>query len=223
LDEVLELSVEVEGASLPIAEKLVLESKPGSAGSGATFHDRLSKLRGDGAGDPGLDNAVHACLVGEVRRGSIVEEVVVQGVFANNEKNHITPTSVVVGKVEDDVDETPNVLDSDNLGVEVDDSSSLMEEDGVAKVLVSITRLIKEVIMSIVIRNVVSDILSNKGASTGYTFETSVNAFGSHIALLGSEGRLLLHLEGLGEHDNLEKGFTLSCGWCSGVVDDRWW
>jgi hypothetical protein len=29
------------------------------------------------------------------------------------------------------VDETPNVLDSDGPGVEVDDSSSLVKEDGV--------------------------------------------------------------------------------------------
>jgi hypothetical protein len=116
LDEVLELGVEMEGASLPIAEKLVLKGKPGDAGSGATLHDHLSKFREDGTGDPRLDNAILACLVGEGRRGSIVEDVAVQGVLADDEENLIAPMRVVVGgEVEGDVDETPDVLDSDNL------------------------------------------------------------------------------------------------------------
>jgi hypothetical protein len=42
--------------------------------------------------------------------------VVVQGVLADDEENLIAPTRVVVGgEVEGDVDETPDVLDSDNL------------------------------------------------------------------------------------------------------------
>jgi hypothetical protein len=43
------------------------------------------------------------------------------------------------------VNETPYVLDNDGLGVEVDDSSSLVKEDGVVDALVSTTRWIREV------------------------------------------------------------------------------
>ena len=56
----------------------------------------------------------------------------VQGVHVDDEENLIAPTRVVVGgKVEDDVDETPDVLYNDDLGMKVDDGSSLVEEDGV--------------------------------------------------------------------------------------------
>jgi hypothetical protein len=132
LDEVPELGVEMEGAGVLIAEKLVLKGKPGGAGSGATLHDHLNKFRGDGTGDPRLENAIHVCPVWDGRRGSIVEDVAVQGVHVDDEENLIAPTRVVVGgKVEDDVDETPDVLYNDDLGMKVDDGSSLVEEDGV--------------------------------------------------------------------------------------------
>jgi hypothetical protein len=48
------------------------------------------------------------------------------------------------------------------------------------------------------------------------------NAFGSHDALLGSSGRLLLRLEILGEGGGLEASFEVSCSQRSGVVDGRW-
>jgi hypothetical protein len=38
LDEVLELGVEMEGASLPIAEKMVLKGKPGARRCGQWCH-----------------------------------------------------------------------------------------------------------------------------------------------------------------------------------------
>jgi hypothetical protein len=50
------------------------------------------------------------------RRGSVVEDVAVQGVFASDEKELIAPAGVVVvGEVEDDVNETPDVLHIDGL------------------------------------------------------------------------------------------------------------
>jgi hypothetical protein len=174
LDEVPELGVEMEGTSLPIAEKLILKGKSCDAGSGSTLHDHLSKFRGDGTGDPRLDNAIHACPVREGRRGSIVKDVAVQGVLADDEENLIALTRVVVGgEVEDDVDETLDVLDSDDLWVKVDDGSSLVEEDGVTKTLGSITIWLRDVGLSVVVvRDVISGILSSKGVSTSRACES---------------------------------------------------
>jgi hypothetical protein len=228
LDKVSELSVEVEGASFPIPEELILESQPSGAGSGAAFHGHFSKIRGDGAGDPGLDNAVHACPVGEVMRGSVVEDVAVQGVFASDEKELITPASVVVvGEVEDDVNEAPDVLHSDGLGVEVDDRSSLVKEDGVVEALVITTRWIRVVGLSIIDRAAIGGSLSSKGARMGCALESSANPGGSNIALLGRGGRLLLCLKGLGESSitpssSLEASFMLCCGLGRGVVEEGW-
>ena len=69
LDKVAELDVEVGGAGLPIAEKLVLQGAPDGAGGGDAVDHHLSEVGGDHAGDPGLDNAVHACPIWEVGRG----------------------------------------------------------------------------------------------------------------------------------------------------------
>jgi hypothetical protein len=54
-------------------------------GQWRAYHGHLSKLRGDGTRDLGLDNAVHACPVGEARRGSVVDDVAFQGIFAEGE------------------------------------------------------------------------------------------------------------------------------------------
>jgi hypothetical protein len=133
-------------------------------------------------------------------RGSVVEDVAVQGVFASDEKELITPASVVVvGEVEDDVNETPNVLHSDGLGVEVDDRNSLVKEDGVVEALVITTRWIRVVGLSIVDRAAIGGSLSSKGARMGCALESSANPGGSNIALLSRGGRLLLCLKGLGE------------------------
>jgi len=75
LDEIAELDVEVEGAGLPIAEKLVLQGAPDGTGGGDAIDHHLGEVGGDRAGDPGLDNAVHACPVWEVGRGKVDEDV----------------------------------------------------------------------------------------------------------------------------------------------------
>jgi hypothetical protein len=133
-----------------------------------------------------------------VRRGSVVEDVAVQGVFASDEKELITPAGVVVvGEVEDNVNETPDVLHSDGMGVEVDDRSSLMKEDGVVEALVSTTCWIKEVGLIVVDRTAIGGSLSSEGACMCCALESSANTFGGNIALPGRGGRLLLCLKGL--------------------------
>jgi hypothetical protein len=121
--------------------------------------------------------------------------VAVQGVFANDEEELIAPAGVVVvGEVEDDVNETPYVLDNDGLGVEVDDSSSLVKEDGVVDALVSTTRWIREVGLIVVGWNAIGGSLSSEGAAArAYcALESSANAFGGDVPLLVRGGRVLL-------------------------------
>jgi hypothetical protein len=65
LAEVAKLGVEVEGASLLIAE--ILEREPNITGSGIAGHHGLYKVGGDGARDPGLDDAIHAAPIREAR------------------------------------------------------------------------------------------------------------------------------------------------------------
>jgi hypothetical protein len=66
---------------------------------------------------------------------------------------------------------TTDVLDSDNLGVEVDDSNSLVEKDGVMEVFVIITRLVEEDGVVVIFMNRMGIILRNDGASTSRAVE----------------------------------------------------
>jgi hypothetical protein len=113
LTEVAELGVEMEGASLLIPEELILEGKPNGASRGIPREHRLRQVVGDGAGDPVLDDAVHAAPIRKIGRRGVLEDVIIQRVLADDEEELIAPTLVVViGEVEDDVDEVANVLDA---------------------------------------------------------------------------------------------------------------
>jgi len=120
LDEIAELDVEVEGARLPVAEELILEGAPDDASGGGAVDHHLSEVRGYRAGDPGLDDAIHARPVRELGRQEIGKDVGVQQVLADDEEDLIAPAGVVAGvQIEDDVDEAPNVLHADGLSVRV--------------------------------------------------------------------------------------------------------
>ena len=75
MDKIAELDVEGEGVCLPVAEELVPEGALDGAGGGGTVDHRLGEVGGDRAGDPGLDNAVHACPAWEVGRRKVDENV----------------------------------------------------------------------------------------------------------------------------------------------------
>lgn len=92
------------------------------------------------------------------------------------------------------MNKTPDVLNSDNLGVEVDDSSSVVEKDGVMEAFVIITRLVEEDGVVVIFMNRMGIILRNDGASTSRAVEGGAGAISNHVAFLGSEGRLLLDL-----------------------------
>jgi hypothetical protein len=92
------------------------------------------------------------------------------------------------------MNKTPDVLNSNSLGVEADDSSSVVEKDGVMEAFVIITRLVEEDGVVVIFMNRMGIILRNDGASTSRAVEGGAGAISNHVVFLGSEGRLLLDL-----------------------------
>jgi hypothetical protein len=131
LTEVAELGVEMEGASLLIPEELILEGKPNGASRGIPREHRLRQVVGDGAGDPGLDDAVHAAPIRKIGRRGVLEDVIIRGVLADDEELTAPTLVVVIGEVEDDVDEVVNVLDAGCVVVQIG-GGGLVQEHGVA-------------------------------------------------------------------------------------------
>uniref|UniRef100_J3L0C0 Uncharacterized protein n=1 Tax=Oryza brachyantha TaxID=4533 RepID=J3L0C0_ORYBR len=156
LNEVAKLDVEVEGACLPVSQKLGLQGEPNITGSGVALDHGLGEVNGDGAGDPGFDDIVHACPVGEVRRGEVGEDMVLERVFADDEKDLIVPAGVVAGVgVDDDVDKASDVLDADGLCVQVDDGGGFMRQDSVVKVVAVVVEGV--VVLWLPVRNCVGN------------------------------------------------------------------
>jgi hypothetical protein len=59
LNEAPEGGIDVEGMSLTVAEEVVLQCQPGIVSRVATLSDDILQVRGDGAPDPRLDDAIH--------------------------------------------------------------------------------------------------------------------------------------------------------------------
>jgi hypothetical protein len=68
--------LELQSPCFTIATELRLNGKPMSASGGARFDDRFSEGVGDGAGEPGLHNTIHANPIRRVRCSHIREDVV---------------------------------------------------------------------------------------------------------------------------------------------------
>ena len=65
LDEVSELDVEVECASLLVPQELGFQGELDVASRGIALHHGLGEIGGDGARNPRHDNAIHTYPVGE--------------------------------------------------------------------------------------------------------------------------------------------------------------
>jgi len=65
LDEVSELDVKVECASLPVPQELSFQGEPDVTSRGIALHHGFDEIGGDGARDPRHDNAIHTYPVGE--------------------------------------------------------------------------------------------------------------------------------------------------------------
>jgi len=126
----------MQGTGFAIAEKLCLDGEPGRPCRSAAPHNGFSEFGGDGAVKPGADDAVHPL---PIRRGggwSVFVDVVLEGETADGEQELLVPPRVGAGgSVEDDGYEAADVLYAGDLGVEVQNSGSLMKEHGGADVV----------------------------------------------------------------------------------------
>jgi hypothetical protein len=129
LAEVVKLRVKEEGTSFPVPQELGFDGEPSTMSSGVADEDDVSKLGGDGADDPRLDNTVHPGPVRRERNVVVVDNVTLQGVLADDEEKGVAPPSVEGGGVvEEDKDESPDILDINCPSVEVDQHNNFMEK-----------------------------------------------------------------------------------------------
>jgi hypothetical protein len=111
LREQVELGVKVQGASVPVPEELVFEGEPHLTSRVRLVADDVLELDGDGSVEPGEDHRVHQGPGPRRRGGDVVEDVVVEGVAPQGEKDLPPPARVVRGRrVQNDGHEGPDVL-----------------------------------------------------------------------------------------------------------------
>ena len=193
LHELPELGVEVQDPCLPVAEKLGLEGKPGSTGSGVALHGGVGKVVGDGAVDPRLDYAIHACPVRENARRRVTEDVILQGELAGGEEELIAPPRVVPGvEVEEDGDEAADVLDGHRLSMEIQDGGGLVHQHGLVEI-----GAVDDLGVRVVLGFIIGGGGVGDGARVGRALEGVAGTGGSGVAFLGGGGGF--ELSGLGE------------------------
>lgn len=90
LSEGVEIGIKVESVSLLVAEEVLLDGDPRAACVGVVGDDRLSKVMGDRAIEPRLDDDVQANLI-EVLRNVVAVEVILQRVIGDGEEELLTP------------------------------------------------------------------------------------------------------------------------------------
>jgi hypothetical protein len=127
LYEVAKLRLELDRPCLLIAQELGFGGEPGILGSGALGGDDFGEVVGEGVENLGLDNAVHPIPVRRGGRGG--KDVRLEREFAEDQQELTAPAVEVVGVnvEEDDVDEAPDVVDGDGLGVKVEEGGDLLE------------------------------------------------------------------------------------------------
>jgi len=113
---------------------LALNGKPGGTGSVAlvaAMPDNVVEIVGEGAVEPGADDAVHAFPVWRVQGTIVLKNMALKGVLAQGEQELLAPPSEAAGgDVENDADKMTDVLDGYSLGVQVKNSSSLLKSYG---------------------------------------------------------------------------------------------
>ena len=62
-------------------------------GDGAELDHGVGEGVDDGASDPSLHDAVHACPIRRVGGGSVGEDMALHGVVADNEEERLTPAA----------------------------------------------------------------------------------------------------------------------------------
>jgi len=100
-------------------------------GCGALGADDLTQIAREGGDDPGFDDAVHPGQIQRDRDWRFVADVILEGEFAEDEEELITPVIEVTGvDVEDGGDVVPDVADGDSLGVKLKQGHDFMMKHG---------------------------------------------------------------------------------------------
>jgi hypothetical protein len=111
LREQVELGVEVQGASVAVPEELFFKGEPRPTTRVHLVADDVLELEGDGSMEPGEDHGVHEGPCPGRRGGDVVEDVVIEGIAPQGEKDLLPPARVVGGyRVQNDGHEGPDVL-----------------------------------------------------------------------------------------------------------------
>jgi len=135
LHEVAKLRLQLNGASLPIAEELRLDREPGVPGCGALGTDDLTQIVRECGDDLGLDDAVHPGPIWRNRDWRFFADVILEGKFAEDEEELITPTIEVTRiDIEDGGDVVLDVAVGDSLGVKLKQSHGFMMKHGGAEI-----------------------------------------------------------------------------------------
>uniref|UniRef100_J3N9T2 NB-ARC domain-containing protein n=1 Tax=Oryza brachyantha TaxID=4533 RepID=J3N9T2_ORYBR len=113
---------EVDGASFTIAEEVEPEVAPNRASSSRGRHHFLEQVEGDHAVEPCENHTVHLCPVGLIKTRNVGEDVVRQGIFAENHEEEAAPPCVVVGgEVKRDRQKGLHVEDGNGLAMQSSD------------------------------------------------------------------------------------------------------
>lgn len=116
LGEGAEFLVGVEGACGAVAEKLRLDGELDHMGRGASLRDSVGKVIGDGAEQPGADNAVHPYPGRRSRCDVVGEDMAFQGVLDEDVEERLLPPPVEGGvDIEEEQDQRTDVLDRYSL------------------------------------------------------------------------------------------------------------
>jgi hypothetical protein len=131
LNEAPEGGVDVEGTSFTVAKEVVIQDQPGIVSHVVVLLGDVLQVRGDGALDPRLDDAVHPVPSRNanihVVHQHMIRERERESVMPEGEQDVVVPLGLVHGgEVQRDRDERTDVLHASVLDVDVGDDGSLV-------------------------------------------------------------------------------------------------
>jgi hypothetical protein len=109
---------------------------------------------------------------------------------------------VIVGEVEDDMDEVANVLDAWGMMMKVDDGGNLVQQHGMVKIVVGIDPIRRVVLQAVgvcvVLRGIGVQVpKGGLGAYSGGALQSGAGAIGGDVAICSSDGGLVFSHLGL--------------------------
>jgi len=124
-----ELLVGVESSGGTVPKELGLDGEPDRTSGGAALGDRVGEIVGDGAEQPGADDTIHPHPGRRSRGDGVGENIAFQRVLSEDVKEGLLPAGVEGGvDIQEQRDESPDVLDRDSLRMEIEEDGGLLLE-----------------------------------------------------------------------------------------------